>query len=124
MITAGLRKVRHTGQYGVSNKVMQGKVNAQIIITGSSRALSHFDPRVVEAQTGRTAFNLGRNGSQSDMQLAVLKAYLEHNQKPDFIIHSLDSFSALKLLVRSIIAGQYVPYLYDAELYTPSPETR
>src|ERR1700675_1996172 len=69
MITAGLRHVK-TGQYGVSNRMMLGKINAKVIITGSSRALSHFDPRIIEAQTGLTAFNLGRNGAQADMELA------------------------------------------------------
>jgi hypothetical protein len=117
MITAGLRRIK-TGQYGVSNRMMQGKINAQIIITGSSRALSHFDPRIIEAQTGRTAFNLGRNGSQSDMQLAVLKAYLEHNRTPETVIHSLDSFS-FEATREVYNPAQYVPYLYDDELYRP-----
>jgi hypothetical protein len=117
MITSGIRRIR-TGQYGVSNRMMQGKINAQVIITGSSRAVSHFDPRIIEAQTGRSAFNLGRNGSQTDMQLAVLKAYLEHNRKPEVVIHNLDAFSFVD--TREVYApAQYVPYLYDQELYQP-----
>jgi hypothetical protein len=117
MITIGLRHVK-TGQYGVSNRIMQGRVNAQIVITGSSRALSHYDPRIIELQTGRSAFNLGRNGSQSDMQLAVLRAYLEHNQKPEMVIHNLDSFS-FEATRQVYDPAQYVPYLYDEELYKP-----
>jgi hypothetical protein len=117
MITSGIRRIR-TGQFGVSNRMMQGKINAQVIITGSSRALSHFDPRIIEAQTGRSAFNLGRNGSQTDMQLAVLKAYLEHNRKPEVVIHSLDSFS-FEATRKVYNPAQYVPYLYDDEFYRP-----
>ena len=117
MITSGLRQIK-TSQYGVSNRVMKGEVNAQIVITGSSRAVSHYDPRIIEARTGRSAFNLGRNGSQTDMQLAVLKAYLEHNRKPEVIIHNLDAFTFVT--TREVYApAQYVPYLYDEELYKP-----
>jgi hypothetical protein len=116
-ITSGLRRIK-TGQYGVSNRIMQGKVNAQVIINGSSRALSHFDPRIIEAQTGHSAFNLGRNGSQTDMQVAVLKAYLEHNRAPEVVIHSLDSFS-FEATRKVYNPAQYVPYLYDEELYKP-----
>lgn len=115
MITSGLRRIK-TSQYGVSNRMMEGKINAQIVITGSSRAVSHYDPRVIQMQTGRSAFNLGRNGSQTDMQVAVLKAYLEHNRKPDIVIHNLDAFSFVT--TREVyLPAQYVPYLYDQEFY-------
>jgi hypothetical protein len=117
IINSGLRQIK-TSQYGASNRIMEGKVNAQIVVTGSSRAVSHYDPRIIETQTGRSAFNLGRNGSQTDMQVAVLKAYLEHNRKPDIVIHNLDAFTFVT--TREVYApAQYVPYLYDEELYRP-----
>jgi len=117
MITTGLRQIK-TSQYGVSNRIMHGDINAQIIITGSSRAVSHYDPRIIQGRTGRSAFNLGRNGSQTDMQIAVLKAYLEHNRKPDVIIHNLDGFTFVT--TREVYdPGQYVPYLRDEEIYRP-----
>jgi hypothetical protein len=114
-ITSGLRSIR-TSQYGVSNDIMAGRINAEIVVTGSSRALSHYDPRIIEQVTGRSAFNIGRNGSQTDMQVAVLKAYLEHNRAPKIVIHNLDAFSFVT--TREVYApAQYVPYLYDPELY-------
>ena len=117
LITVGLRRVK-TGQYGVSNRIMRGQINAQIVISGSSRALSGFDPRVIEATTGLSAYNIGRNGSQTDMQLAVLRAYLEHNRKPEIVIQSLDSFS-FEATREVYNPAQYVPYLYDEELWRP-----
>ena len=117
VITSGLRQVK-TSQFGVSNKIMQGEVNAQIVVTGSSRALSHYDPRFIQAYTGRSAFNLGRNGSQTDMQIAVLRAYLEHNRKPEIVIHNLDGFAFVT--TREVYdPAQYVPYLYDKRLIVP-----
>jgi hypothetical protein len=114
-ITSGLRSLKTT-QFGVSNQIMEGKVNARVVITGSSRALSHYDPRIMERVNGVSAFNLGRNGSQTDMQLAVFKAYLAHNRKPDVVIHNLDAFSFVT--TREVYdPAQYVPYLYDQELY-------
>jgi hypothetical protein len=117
MITSGLRRLR-TGQYGVSNRIMRGTINSDIVVTGSSRALSHYDPRIIQARTERSAFNLGRNGSQTDMQVAILKVYLEHNRKPALVIHNLDSFS-FESTRKVYDPGQYVPYLYDVELYKP-----
>ena len=117
LITVGLRHVK-TGQYGVSNRIARGEINAQIVVNGSSRALSNFDPRIIQATTGLSAYNIGRNGSQTDMQLAVLKTYLEHNSKPAIVIQSLDSFSfeATREVYNPV---QYVPYLYDDTLWKP-----
>jgi hypothetical protein len=115
VIASGLRRIK-TSQFGVTNRIMQGRVNAQIVITGSSRAVSHYDPRLLEASTGLSAFNLGRNGSQTDMQVAVLRAYLEHNRKPELVIHNLDAFSFVTTR-GAYDPVQYVPYLYDKALY-------
>jgi hypothetical protein len=115
IITSGLRRIK-TSEFGASNQMMEGKVNAQIVITGSSRAMAHYDPRTIEAITGRTAFNLGRNGSQTDMQVASLKAYLAHNRRPEVVIHNLDAFTFV--MTREVYDPvQYTPYLYDSNLY-------
>ena len=115
MISSGLRRIKSSA-FGATNQVMQGRVNAQIIITGSSRATAHYDPRKIEAITGHTAFNLGINGSQTDMQVAFLKAYLEHNQKPDVVIQNLDAFTFIT--TREVYNPvEYTPYLSDPELY-------
>src|SRR5436190_23548407 len=87
--TRGFRNIK-TSEFGISNRVMSGTINAQIVISGSSRAFVHYDPRIIQSITGETAFNLGQNGVQTDLQLAFLKTYLRHNTRPDLIIHNLD----------------------------------
>lgn len=115
VIGAGVRRIK-TSSYGAWNQAMRGQVNADIIISGSSRAAYHYDPRTIEAATGDSAFNLGRVGSQTDVQVAVLKTYLEHNRKPIVVIHNLDAFSFVT--TREIFdPAIYVPYLQDKVLY-------
>src|SRR5260370_5436714 len=58
LIDAGLRRIR-TSEQGMVNSVMQGRVSADLVITGSSRATAHYDPRIIQAVTGLSAFNLG-----------------------------------------------------------------
>jgi hypothetical protein len=116
-ITHGLRNT-HTSQFGTLNRVMDGQVNADIVISGSSRALVHYDPRVIEKTTGRSAFNIGLNGSQTDMQVALFKAYLRHNRKPKLLVHNLDTFSFVTSK-QIYDPAQFMPYLYEDELYRP-----
>lgn len=115
MITQGFRHVK-TSTYGAWNRVMDGGANAEIVINGSSRALAHYDPRTIEKITGRTAFNIGRNGSQTDMQVAILKTYLEHNRKPEIVIQNLDAFT-FQTTKEVYDPVEYTPYLYDHSLY-------
>jgi hypothetical protein len=116
-LNAGLRRVR-TSQFGAFNRVMSGDVNAEILINGSSRALAHYDPRIIRKITGRTAYNLGRDASQTDMQVAILKAYLNHNEKPRILVQNLDLFSFLVTHKGEVYEpGFYLPYLYEDALY-------
>ena len=115
LIDHGMRQVQ-VSDIGALNRVMSGKVNARIVINGSSRAMSHYDPDVIREATGESAFNLGRNGSQIDIQLAVLEAYLRHNAAPEVVIQNLDHFSFLTTH-ELYDPGRYIPYLNERELY-------
>lgn len=114
-ITLGLRKIETSG-FGVTNRMVRGEINAEIVISGSSRAQTHYDPRIIQRETGLKTYNLGRNGSQTDLQLAVLKTYLQHNTKPRLIIHNLDSFAFVT--TREIYdPAQYFPYLNEVPIF-------
>jgi hypothetical protein len=91
-------------------------INADIVVSGSSRAWVHYNPQAIAATTGLTAFNLGRNGSQTDLQVAVLKTYLQHNAKPRLIIHNLDAYS-FATSHEIYDPAQYLPYLGEQPIY-------
>ncbi|MEY4089068.1 MAG: hypothetical protein RJB55_1339 [Verrucomicrobiota bacterium] len=111
----GLRRV-DTGGFGSANRIVQGRAPADLVITGSSRALVHYDPRVLTAATGLSALNLGRNGSHTGLQLAVLRTHLRHNPAPRLVIHNLDLHS-LASPTEIHDPGQYLPYLDEPAIY-------
>lgn len=92
IVSAGLKRIT-TSKFGSLNRIMAGKVNADIIVNGSSRALFHYDPRVITAITGRSAYNIGMVAARTNIQLAVLKSYLKNNAPPKLILQNLESFS-------------------------------
>lgn len=116
LVDNGLRRIK-TSAFGTFNRIVDGDVNAAIVVAGSSRALTHFDPRVIERATGRTAYNIGINGSQIDMQVAVFKTYLKHNAKPSLLVYSLDSFTFVTSHGDVYFPGQYLPYLREDDIY-------
>jgi hypothetical protein len=115
-VDAGLRRIQ-TSDYGVFNRMVSGRINAELLITGSSRALTHYDSQIIQQATGYTTFNIGVNGSQTDMQLAVLKTYLQHNRRPSVLVHNLDSFAFETTRGGVSSPGLYLPYLSEEPLY-------
>ena len=115
LLDYGFRNIR-TSMFGVSNRIVQGTINADVIISGSSRALCHYDSPLLSKKLRKRVFNLGRNGSQTDMQLALLKTYLRHNTKPSVIVHNLDAFSFVT--TKEVYdPAQYLPYLDQPHIY-------
>ena len=116
-VNQGLRSIA-TSNFGSFNRLVAGKVNTEILISGSSRALCHYDPRIIQTITGRTAYNIGMNASQIDLQLGVLQTYLSHNANTKFLIQNLDLFS-FETTRRGEIYDPafFVPYLSEPDLY-------
>jgi hypothetical protein len=123
LINTGLRRVK-TSEFGAFNRTMSGTVNAEILITGSSRALAHYDPSIIQSITGKTTYNIGLNGSHTDMQVALLKTYLRHNTKPEIVVHNLDTHSLLSTEEDLYHLGLYMPYLGEEDLYKALGEVR
>ncbi|WP_162472873.1 hypothetical protein [Luteitalea pratensis] len=114
---AGLRRIT-TSKFGSLNRVMSGAVNAAVVVNGSSRALVHYDPRVITRATGLSAYNLGMNGVLTDVQLPMLQAYLRHNTGTKLVIQNLDAFSLKATKPGEIYDPPlYMPYLDDPDLY-------
>ena len=118
LVSLGLRKAK-TNDCGIMNRVVAGRINASIIISGSSRALHHYDPAIIQSISGHSAFNLGLNASHIDVQLALLKTYLRHNQQPDVIIQNLDDFTFGVTREQDFrYAALFKPYLDEPSIYS------
>ena len=115
MIHAGFRRIT-TSDFGINNLVADGRANAEIVISGSSRALTHYDAEIIGRTTGRKTINLGLNGTQTDVQVAYLKTYLRRNAKPALVIHNLDPYAFL-ISHEIYDPAKYIPYLAEPEIY-------
>ena len=79
VITNGLKKERF-------GKIQNGKIDAQIVIIGTSRAYRHFDTKFIAQKTGKTVFNLGYDASGMETQITLLNYYLKYNKAPELLI--------------------------------------
>lgn len=93
-ISNGLRKsYENVGNFEICNDLYSGDINTDILVLGSSRALYHVDPDILEQETNMSAYVLAFDGSRFNIQYELLQEYLRYNDKPKTIILSLDNLS-------------------------------
>lgn len=120
-LTAQL-KLSKEGEYGVWNDIYSGKVNSEIIVHGSSRAMVHMDTQIISDSLQSSCYNLGINGHNFWLQYLRHKELLKYNTIPKIIIHSVDVFTLTKR-PDLFNAEQFLPYMLnnpEIEYYTES----
>lgn len=106
----------NVGEYGVFNKINEGKINADILISGSSRALKAINPKVIEKELGLTCYNIASDGSDLGVQLPKLKWYLENNKTPKILIQDIAQFGG-DISNTIYEPFKYLPYLSNDSLF-------
>lgn len=108
-------KKSKTGDYKVWNDLLNGSVNSDIVIYGSSRAWYHLNPKIFEDSTGLNTYNLGVDGHNFYMQNLRHELLLKYNKQPKIIILSLDNFT-LNKKKDLYNPEQFLPYLKNKEI--------
>ncbi len=75
--------------------VINGEINKEIVILGSSRGSRDLIANQIEQQTGYTTFNLCYPGSNIDFHEFLLRMLLKYNEHPKLILFVVDDYSQL-----------------------------
>lgn len=79
------------------NALIDGKINSEIVVYGSSRAWVHINPAIISRILIKTSYNLGMDGHPFPLQYFRHRLLMQRNQKPKLIIQCLDTNSLTKL---------------------------
>lgn len=71
--------------------VLQGKMNKQIIVLGSSRGADNILAGQIEKETGLETYNLSYPGSDITFHAFILETLLKYNKPPKNIILTIDN---------------------------------
>ena len=75
------------------DNLMHGRIDADLVIIGSSRAVLQVNPAVLDTVLNVPTYNLGALGSNVDLHLAKYHLFRTYNRKPAAIVHCLDVIS-------------------------------
>ncbi|AYL97515.1 hypothetical protein [Mucilaginibacter celer] len=108
-IDTGLRKSDYSADYKVWYDLMNSRINADILIQGSSRARIHISPALLESEFGMPAYNLGMSGTAFGLENYRFNQYIKHNKKPKYIIQVVDVTTFTN--ADEVEFVQFIPYL-------------
>lgn len=98
------------GEYSTWNSILDGKVNSDIVIYGSSRAWVHINPAILEDSLKTSVYNLGIDGHNFWLQYLRHTLLLQHNTTPKLIIQTLDLQTLMKQETL-YNPDQFLPYM-------------
>jgi hypothetical protein len=84
------------GENLVWNDVLNSKIDANIVIYGSSKAWTQYNPALFENNFHVGTYNLGIDGHNFWLQYLRHDLFLKNNKVPENIIYSIDLFSFQK----------------------------
>jgi len=115
LLIYGLRHYQGGAGFDVWNQIIDGKAGADILISGSSRALIDFDCQAISQVTKMSCYNIGFDGQRYNLIRPLLETYLKHNRKPKIVVLTV---GITDLSVDDIFRPyQFIPYLNENELY-------
>lgn len=110
LVDKGLSQSNFSVEYKEWDDITKSKINAEIIIQGSSKAWLQISPQIFEDKFNLSTYNLGMNGQCFPMQKWRMDMYLKYNKKPKYLIQII----ALREMVNPPIqygCVQFIPYL-------------
>jgi hypothetical protein len=116
VIDTGLKKSRYY-YYSEWNDLFSGKVNADLVVLGASRAWVQISPRILDSALHMNTYNLGMDGATLRLQYERFKIYLKYNKKPKYVIQEVGYTSTLVKNDELQKPSQYLPYLSDPDVW-------
>lgn len=95
--------------------VINNKLDKDVLIIGSSRALNGINPKTIEQITGLTCYNLGVSGTNIVFHETILNLVLNSKNIPKTIIYTIDDPATLYNFDDLVIYKQeeLYPYVYN-----------
>lgn len=106
------------GNVATQYDLYKGRIQAPIVILGSSRAEVHINPKVIQKGTGLDCYNLGWSAAESELLMYRFNEYCKYNPLPKLLVINLDMTTFSTHQVERIIRDEQLPFnLYNFEAY-------
>jgi hypothetical protein len=110
----GLQQAR-TAEFGTWSDLYHGRINADLVVVGSSRAMVHVSPAILSEELNVSVYNLGHNGQHFPLQRVRFEEYRKFNKAPMWLIQTVD-VTSLHDRETAFQYEQFLPWFHRADL--------
>ncbi|MBO7481730.1 MAG: hypothetical protein J6T63_06450 [Bacteroidales bacterium] len=101
-------------KFAAWNDIINGGMDNDIVIMGSSRAWVHISPAIIDSILNTKSYNIGIDGACIESQITRYNLYRYYNKKPQVILQNVDWASTLENEANEqYLIQQYLPYFYN-----------
>ena len=111
MVSTGLKRAER-GHFYTMNKLMNDRIDADVVILGNSRASSSYHPSVLDSILKIDTWNLGVSGQPFGVSYLRWQLYRRNNCNPKLLIVNID-YAELNMVSNGFEKEQYYPYMID-----------
>ena len=111
MISTGLKRTER-GHFYTMNKLMNDRIDADVVILGNSRAACSYHPSVLDTILKVDSWNLGVSGQPFGVSYLRWQLYRRNNCNPKLLIVNMD-YAELNMVSNGFEKEQYYPYMTD-----------
>lgn len=98
-------------------EISSGNYASDIVIMGTSRALEHYDPAIIDSITGLQSYNLGMGGYSINVELMKYHYYCHYNPQPKYVIYDVDQLPlVIDRAPHQHKSEQFLPLFYDGAI--------
>lgn len=109
VVTEGLRKCNYA-EFNDWNKILNGSINSDFVISGSSKAQVQFLPQIFDSVLKTNSYNLAVNGHDFNMQKTKFDVYTQKNNYPKVLVQ-VASNKTMEKREDLFEMNQFLPYL-------------
>lgn len=112
---AGLKGIENS-RFEEWDNILRGRINADLIILGSSRGSVNYNPKIIGQLTHLDSYNLSFDAASHNIQKAKYNIYLKNNLTPKVIIQNVDlaHFSSSLIIPNK---NHFIPFSTSEEIY-------
>ncbi len=111
----------YAGKYKFDKRIgllVDNKLDKDIMILGSSRALNGIDPETIQKQTSLSCYNLAINGSNIEFHETMLDLIINSKNHPKIIVYNIDDPATLSGSGHEVVyrKEELFPYVYNEKV--------
>ena len=115
VITTALLHKSESFTFGIWNKLLNNRIQSDLIILGDSRAWTNYNPVIIDSALHISSYDLGISGRKAETSILTYHTYMQHTDAPPRYV-VFDIYYGTMCTTNGYGRSQFTPYFNNDSL--------